>query len=91
MLILCLTDLFKQTTPSILLEEKEKMHAAELSGSSNRSGKSEKLPFNQEACFTKCIVQLLLIGTVSEIADNFYDTLPLKVTLIFTSHNTLEH
>ena len=36
-----------------------------------------ELPFNQDACFTKCIVQLLLIGAVSETVEKFYDQLSL--------------
>ena len=35
------------------------------------------LPFNQDACFTKCIVQLLLISTVAETVDKFYESLSL--------------
>lgn len=36
-----------------------------------------ELPFNQDACFTKCIVQLLLINTVQETVEKFYDQLSL--------------
>jgi len=39
------------------------------------------LPFNQDACFTKCIVQLLLINTVADTVDKFYDQLSLHVIL----------
>jgi hypothetical protein len=40
-----------------------------------------QLPFNQDACFTKCIVQLLLISAASEIVEKFYDQLSLHVSI----------
>jgi len=44
-----------------------------------KSGSSKELPFNQDACFTKCIVQLLLINAAAETVEKFYDQLSLHV------------
>jgi len=41
-------------------------------------GKNEELAFNGDACFTKCIMQLLLIQTVSDLFDKFYDCFSLS-------------
>lgn len=40
---------------------------------SDNSKQGADLPFNQDACFTKCIIQLLLINTVAETVEKFYD------------------
>jgi len=50
-------------------------HEDEREGSSP----SKQLVFNQDACFTKCIVQLLLISVASETVEKFYDMLSLHV------------
>ena len=44
-----------------------------------KTGSSKELPFNQDACFTKCIVQLLLINAAAETVEKFYDQLSLHV------------
>lgn len=43
----------------------------------NEGEEAQALPFNQDACFTKCIVQLLLISAASETVEKFYDQLSL--------------
>lgn len=53
-------------------------HKKEKSGGSSPS--RHELPFNQDACFTKCIVQLMLISTAAETVEKFYDSLSLHVS-----------
>jgi hypothetical protein len=44
---------------------------------------AKALDFNQDACFTKCIVQLLLIGVAAETVEKFYDLLSLHVSSFY--------
>ena len=44
---------------------------------------AKALDFNQDACFTKCIVQLLLIGVAAETVEKFYDLLSLHVSFFY--------
>ena len=60
---------------SAALEEEKELEAAN----------AKALDFNQDACFTKCIVQLLLIGVAAETVEKFYDLLSLHVSLFYSS------
>jgi hypothetical protein len=85
--VLSLQNLFEATIPQSLIDEKEKYLESEIikkQGDHHSServvdedsapvGKNGELPFNQDACFTKCIVQLLLISVTSETVEKFYD------------------
>lgn len=74
-----LQNLFEVTIPQSLIEEKDRYLEAEMmkkqggqvEDEPNRQ--SKELPFNQDACFTKCIVQLLLINAAAETVEKFYD------------------
>lgn len=76
-------DLFDKTTPKILLDERERFLERGPLGSEEAAEPSSNLSFNQEACFTKCIVQLLLIGAVQEIVERFYDAVAQAVSIEF--------
>jgi hypothetical protein len=54
------------------LIKKQAASSAEVELKQSPPHKAE-LPFNQDACFTKCIVQLLLISALSETVEKFYD------------------
>ena len=77
-----LQNLFEATIPQSLIDEREKYLETEMmkkqGGDSvererETSLAKSELPFNQDACFTKCIVQLLLISAASETVEKFYD------------------
>lgn len=86
-----LQNLFEATIPQSLIDEKERYLESELmkkqghqeqsprQASPNAGLREGELPFNQDACFTKCIVQLLLISAAAETVDKFYDQLSLHV------------
>ena len=62
-----LQNLFAATVQKQLIIEKEKYIEQQSEGSKKQTdaakeGDPSQLVFNQDACFTKCIVQLLLIG-----------------------------
>lgn len=75
----CLQRLFASTIPQSLIEEREKYLESEESKKQGQAAEEARahLPFNQDACFTKCIVQLLLISAVQEAVEKFYDQLQL--------------
>jgi hypothetical protein len=89
--------LFETTSPTSLIEEKERYQESHVEGSSLRGridlhkkaeegggggDRQAELPFNQEACFNKCIIQLLLINTVNETVEKYYEVISLSVLII---------
>lgn len=45
--------------------------------------RQKNLKFNVNECVTKCVVQLLLIGTIKDIIDQFLQQLSDEVLTIF--------
>jgi hypothetical protein len=63
----------------------KKQAKAEGEKNLDQSPEKNELPFNQDACFTKCIVQLLLISAASDTVEKFYEQLSLHVSTIFSN------
>lgn len=84
--VACLENLFLTTIPQSLIDEREKYLESENIKKQGQALEAKpvaskaELPFNQDACFTKCIIQLLLISAVQETVEKFYDQLSLPVS-----------
>jgi len=83
--VACLENLFLTTIPQSLIDEREKYLESEHIKKQGQAQEAKpavskgELPFNQDACFTKCIIQLLLISAVQETVEKFYEQLQLPV------------
>jgi brefeldin A-inhibited guanine nucleotide-exchange protein len=67
--------LFKENAPNDLSKEKYEKPTLKAPASEEKTESEGILQFNQEECFTKCIVQLLLISYLNDMMENFYDSL----------------
>ena len=73
--------------PLSLQEERDKylqeLSEGKLQDSNQQKEEDEakELSFNQDTCFTKCIMQVLLIQTVKETFEQYYDILSLSVRI----------
>jgi len=79
-MIMLLVKLVDETLPKILLSDRKlssKSEPPEIKEGEEDEDEEEEsiLQFNQDACFTKCISQLLLISAVREVIDEFFEML----------------